>query len=58
MFNNKNSEKKSDATQEQEAKKFELIEDALLENVSGGRDDEMCIGHQFCEIPPDFVVSD
>ncbi|WP_394388704.1 hypothetical protein [Shewanella woodyi] len=31
-----------------------IIEDALLESVSGGSvaDDGICIGHQFCEIPP------
>jgi hypothetical protein len=31
-----------------------LIEDALLESVSGGNaaGDGICIGHQFCEVPP------
>ncbi|MEC4724437.1 hypothetical protein HWQ46_02605 [Shewanella sp. D64] len=31
-----------------------LIEDALLESVSGGNavDGGICIGHQFCEVPP------
>ncbi|MBV7314953.1 hypothetical protein [Shewanella sp. NIFS-20-20] len=32
-----------------------MIEDALLDSVSGGQlaDDGICTGHQFCEMPPD-----
>ncbi len=33
-------------------KRVEIIEDALLDLVSGGAIDsvEMCVGHQFCEV--------
>lgn len=42
---------KSDKDQDN---RITIIEDALLESVSGGNvaDDGICIGHQFCEIPP------
>lgn len=35
------------------ARKIELIDDALLENVSGGTlDDSVCVPVQFCYVPP------
>jgi hypothetical protein len=51
-FNQKNIIEDTQTINSHDLEKFEVIEDALLENISGaGVEVQMCMCWQFCDIP-------
>jgi hypothetical protein len=57
-FDKNNNLKDINIMNSEDSMKFEIIEDALLENVTGAGaagESEMCMCWQFCQIPPSHL---
>lgn len=56
IMEDKNKNSKVDNVNQSDTDRLTLIEDALLDSVSGGTLDSapICVGHQFCELPPEL----